>query len=97
MTVNKVQDGNKLTVCVEGKLNAVTSPVFESELGDLTGVEELIFDLKDLEYTSSAGLRVLLSAQKIMDDQGRMVIKNVNSDVMNIFKETGFHKIFEIE
>ncbi|MCR4907838.1 MAG: STAS domain-containing protein [Lachnospiraceae bacterium] len=97
MTVTKQQDGNKLTVYIEGKLDAVTSPQFEEELGDLKGVEELVFDLKDLIYTSSAGLRVLLNAQKIMDDQGDMVIKNANEDVMDIFRETGFDKILDIE
>ncbi len=97
MTVTKEQDGTKLTVFIEGKLDAVTSPQFEEELGDLKGVEELVFDLKDLIYTSSAGLRVMLNAQKIMDDQGEMVIINANEDVMDIFKETGFDKIFDIE
>ncbi|MCR5399283.1 MAG: STAS domain-containing protein [Lachnospiraceae bacterium] len=97
MTATKQQDGNKLTIYIEGKLNAVTSPELESVIGDLAGTEELIFDLKDLIYISSAGLRVLLTAQKIMDDQGRMVVRNANKDVMDIFKETGFLKIFEIE
>ncbi len=97
MTVTKNQNEKKLTVSIEGKLNAVTSPELESELGDLKDIEDLIFDLKDLAYISSAGLRVLLSAQKIMDDQGHMLIKNANKDVMDIFKETGFLKIFEIE
>ncbi len=97
MTVTKQQDGNKLTVFIEGRLDAVTSPQFEEELGDLAGVEELVFDLKDLVYTSSAGLRVLLNAQKIMDDQGDMVVRNANEDVMDIFKETGFDKILDIE
>ncbi len=97
MTVTKQQDGNKLTVFIEGKLDALTSPQLEEELGDLAGVGELVFDLKDLLYTSSAGLRVLLNAQKIMDDQGDMVIINANEDVMDIFKETGFDKILDIE
>ena len=97
MTVSKEQDGTNLTVFVEGKLDAVTSPDLEKELGDLSGVENLVFDLKDLIYTSSAGLRVLLNAQKIMDDQGDMVIRNANEDVRDIFKETGFDKILEIE
>ena len=97
MTVTKEQNGSALTVFVEGKMDAVTSPRLEAELGDLAGVEELVFDLKDLIYTSSAGLRVLLSAQKIMDDQGSMVIRNANEDVLDIFKETGFDKILDIE
>ena len=97
MTVTKEQNGSTLTVFVEGKMDAVTSPRLEAELGDLAGVEELVFDLKDLIYTSSAGLRVLLSAQKIMDDQGSMVVRNANEDVLDIFKETGFDKILDIE
>ncbi len=97
MTVTKQQDGTNLTVFIEGKLDAVTSPELEKELSDLSGVENLVFDLKDMLYTSSAGLRVLLNAQKVMDDQGEMVIRNANEDVMDIFKETGFDKILDIE
>ncbi len=97
MIVTKEQSGSTLTIYVEGKLNAVTSTQLEEELGELAGVEDLIFDLKDMVYTSSAGLRVMLNAQKIMDDQGHMVVRNVNEDVMDIFEETGFDKVFEIE
>ncbi|MCR5788787.1 MAG: STAS domain-containing protein [Lachnospiraceae bacterium] len=97
MTVTKEQDGSKLTVYIEGKLDAVTSPVLEKELSDLSGVEDLTFDLKDMPYTSSAGLRVLLNCQRIMDDQGSMVIIHANEDVMDIFRETGFNKILDIE
>ena len=97
MTVTQEQDGSKLTVFIEGKLDALTSPDLEKELGDLAGVEDLILDLKDLIYTSSAGLRVFLNCQKIMDDQGSMVVRNANEDVMDIFKETGFLKILDIE
>jgi len=97
MTVTKQQDGSKLTVFIEGKLDAVTSPELEKEVGDLAGVEDLVLDLKDLIYTSSAGLRVFLNFQKIMDDQGSMVVRNANEDVMDIFKETGFLKILDIE
>ena len=97
MTVKKEGDGSSLTVYIEGKLDAVTSPQLEKELGDLEGIENLVLDLKDLLYTSSAGLRVFLNAQKIMDDQGDMVIRNANEDVMDIFKETGFNKILDIE
>ena len=96
MSVKMEKAGSTLTVYVEGKLNAVTSPQLEAEISDLEGVEELIFDLKDLLYTSSAGLRVLLNAQKIMEDQGSMIVRNANEDVMEIFKETGFLKIFDI-
>ena len=97
MKLTKKQDGNRLVVSIEGKLDAVSSPELEKALGDLADVEELIFDLKDLIYTSSAGLRVLLNAQKVMDDQGEMTVRNANEDVMDIFKETGFDKILDIE
>ena len=97
MTVKKEQDGNKLTVFIEGKLDALTSPKLEEELGELKGIENLVLDLKDLLYTSSAGRRVFLKAQKIMDDQGDMVVRNANEDVRDIFKETGFDKILDIE
>ncbi len=97
MTVNKEQDGSTLTVFIEGKLDAVTSSDLEKELSDLSGVETLILDLKDLIYTSSAGLRVFLGAQKVMDDQGEMLVRNANEDVMDIFRETGFDKILDIE
>ena len=97
MTVTKTQEGTTLTVAIEGKIDVVTSPMLEEELGKLEGVEDLIFDLKDTLYISSAGLRVLLSAQKIMDDRESMVIRNANEDVMDIFKETGFLRIFDVE
>ncbi len=97
MTVTKTFEGTTLTVAIEGKIDVVTSPMLEEELGELEGVEELIFDLKDTLYISSAGLRVLLSAQKIMDDRESMVIRNANEDVMDIFKETGFLKILDVE
>ncbi|MCR5237223.1 MAG: STAS domain-containing protein [Lachnospiraceae bacterium] len=96
MTVTKKQDGNMLTVSIDGKLDALTSPQLEKELGNLNGIDNLVLDLKDLIYTSSAGLRVFLNAQKIMDDQGDMVIRNANEEVMDIFKETGFDKLLYI-
>ncbi|MBQ7200469.1 MAG: STAS domain-containing protein [Eubacterium sp.] len=97
MTVTKTFEGTTLTVAIEGKIDVVTSPMLEEELGKLERVEDLIFDLKDTLYISSAGLRVLLSAQKIMDDRESMVIRNANEDVMDIFKETGFLKILDVE
>jgi anti-sigma B factor antagonist len=97
MTVNKEQNGSTLTVFIEGKLDAISAPQLEAELGDLEGVEELIFDLKDMPYTSSAGLRVFLNTQNIMDDQGHMLVRNASEDVMGIFKETGFTNILDIE
>lgn len=97
MTVTKTQEGTTLTVVIEGRLDAKSSPELEEELGELEGVEDLIFDLKDTIYISSAGLRVFLNAQKIMDDRESMVVRNANEDVLDIFKETGFLKILDVE
>ncbi|MCR5650701.1 MAG: STAS domain-containing protein [Lachnospiraceae bacterium] len=97
MTLKKEREGEKLTVYIDGKLDAVTSPEFEKELEDLSGIKELVLDLKDLLYTSSSGLRVFLNLLKIMDGQGSMTVRNVNEDVYDIFRETGFLKILDIE
>ena len=79
MTIDKKKDGSKLTFALEGRLDTTTSPELEAQLKDeLNDVNELVFDMEKLEYISSAGLRVLLSAQKVMNKQGSMVIKNVN-------------------
>ena len=98
MTIEKNRDGSRFTIAISGRMDAVTAP----ELGkivenELEGITELIFDLKGLEYTSSAGLRQFLAAQQVMDDQGSMVIRNANESVMDIFEETGFDDIFDIE
>ena len=98
MTIEKAREGSKLTIALAGRMDALTAPelgkVVDNELG---GIKELIFDLKDLEYTSSAGLRQLLAAQQIMDEQGTMVVKNASDAVMDIFDETGFTDILDIE
>ena len=97
MTINQNKDGNKLTVALEGRLDTTTAPELESALKDaLNGVTELELDLKELAYISSAGLRVLLSAQKVMNKQGSMVILNANNDLMEIFEVTGFTDILTI-
>ncbi len=98
MTINKKQDGDNLTIALVGRLDTTTSPQLENDLrGSLDGVKELVFDLADLDYVSSAGLRVLLSAQKVMNKQGSMVIRNVKPDIMEIFDVTGFVDILTIE
>lgn len=98
MTVNKKQDGNRLTISLEGRLDTTTAPQLEAEVKSaIDGITELVFDMADLEYISSAGLRVLLSAQKTMNKQGEMTIKNVNSVIMEIFEVTGFLDILTIE
>lgn len=98
MNINKIKDGKTLAIELEGRLDTVSAPQLEAELKtDLNGTEILIFDFSGLEYLSSAGLRVLLSAQKVMNRQGEMKIKNVNSVIMDIFEITGFTEILTIE
>ena len=98
MTINKTQNGNALVVALEGRLDTVTAPKLEAELQNaLEGVTSLTFDFSELEYISSAGLRVLLSAQKKMNAQGEMKICGVNEIVMEIFDVTGFTDILTIE
>ena len=98
MTISKNQDGNNLVIALEGRLDTTTSPDLEKELKEsLDGIESLTFDLGALDYISSAGLRVLLSAQKTMNKQGDMVVKNVSEEIMEIFEVTGFSDILTIE
>lgn len=98
MTINKKAEGTELTLAVEGRLDTVTAPELEAVLkSSLDGIKELVFDFAALEYVSSAGLRVLLSAQKIMNKQGSMVIRNVGEMVMEVFEVTGFSDILTIE
>ena len=98
MTIEKQQDDKKLTITLVGRLDTVTAPQLEAELrNSVKGCESLIFDFKGLEYLSSAGLRVLLAAQKVMNKQGKMVVKNVNDMIMEIFEITGFSEILTIE
>ena len=98
MTINKKLDGTTLTITLEGRLDTTTAPDLEKELkGGLDGVTELIMDLERLDYISSAGLRVLLSAQKTMNKQGSMKLIHVNDMVMEVFEVTGFADILTIE
>jgi anti-sigma B factor antagonist len=98
MTINKNQNGNELTISLEGRLDTTTAPQLDDDLKtSLGGVENLIFDFSNLEYISSAGLRVLLSAQKVMNKQGSMVVKNVSEEINEIFEVTGFIDILTIE
>ena len=98
MNINKKQEGSTLTVALEGRLDTVTAPQLEGDLrSSVNGVTELVFDLDKLDYVSSAGLRVLLSAQKVMKRQGDMVIRNVKPEIMEIFDVTGFSDILNIE
>ena len=97
MTIEKIQNGAELNLKVVGRLDTTTAPQLEAEIKQLDGITNLIFDFEELEYISSAGLRVLLGAQKTMNKQGEMVIKNVNDTINEIFEVTGFIDILTIE
>lgn len=98
MEIKKSQEATTLNIVLEGRLDTTAAPQLETELkGSLEGITNLIMDFEELEYISSAGLRVLLSAQKIMNKQGSMVLKNVNENVMDVFEVTGFVDILTIE
>ena len=98
MTINKTQNGSSLTIALGGRLDTTTAPELEAVVKDsLDSVTELVFDMAELDYISSAGLRVLLGAQKTMNKQGTMVVKNVNDDINEIFDVTGFVDILTIE
>lgn len=98
MTIQKALNGNKLDVALEGRLDTTTAPQLEAELkASLDGITELNLDFEKLEYLSSAGLRVLLAAQKVMNRQGSMVIRHVNETIQEVFEVTGFIDILTIE
>lgn len=97
MTINTTI-GEEMIIEVEGRLDTTTAPQLEKELKQKLGdAKTLILDFAKLEYVSSAGLRVILSAQKVMNKQGNMVVKNVNETIMDIFEVTGFADILTIE
>ena len=98
MTIKKNKADNVMTIALSGRLDTVTAPELELEISNaLAGITELILDLEKLDYISSAGLRVLLSTQKTMNERGIMTVKNVNSTIMEIFEVTGFTDILTIE
>ncbi len=98
MTIEKLENGKELTMLLTGWLDTTTAPQLEGELKNgLDGVESLVLDFKELEYLSSAGLRILLAAQKTMNKQGKMVIRNVNEVIQEVFEVTGFADILTIE
>ena len=98
MTIDKNKEGNRLVLAVSGRLDTMTAPELENVIKDnMDGVEELILDFKDLEYISSAGLRVVLGARKAMGGKGSFCVRNLCSDVREIFDITGFSDIITIE
>ncbi len=98
MNVTMNRNGNELIVELEGRLDTVAAPELEEQIEPaLEGVEKLIIDLENLEYISSAGLRVMLTTMQTMEEQGEMIVRNVGPDVMEVFKLTGFAGILNIE
>ena len=98
LTINKTVENGKAILMPEGRLDTVTAPQMENAVKEiLPGITELTFNFERLEYISSAGLRVLLSAQKAMNAQGKMTVTGVNESVMEIFEVTGFSDILNIE
>ncbi len=98
MNINKSLTDTELTIALVGRLDTTTAPLLEAELKQsVSGITKLIFDFEKLEYLSSAGLRVLLAAQKVLNKQGEMVIRNVNEVISDVFEVTGFSDILTIE
>ncbi|MBO4799885.1 MAG: STAS domain-containing protein [Lachnospiraceae bacterium] len=98
MDINKKVNGEALEIALTGRLDTTTAPQLDEVVkNDLNGITSLVFDLNSLEYISSAGLRVLLAAQKVMNKQGSMVVRNVKDDIMEVFDITGFADILTVE
>lgn len=98
MQIDQLKEGSTLTMKVSGRLDTMTAPQLESKItGHLDGITEFIMDFTDLEYISSAGLRVLLVTSKMMKGKGRFVIRNINETVREIFEVTGFLDILTVE
>jgi len=98
MNIVKKQDGSTLTIAVSGRIDTTTAPELESAVNQsIEGITSLVLDFADLDYISSAGLRVLLCAQKIMNKQGDMKVIHVNESVNQVFEVTGFTDILTIE
>lgn len=98
MTIKQTNENGKVTIALAGRLDTVTAPELDAELDSaLKDAAELHFDFSELEYISSAGLRVLLKAQKAMNTKGKMTITGVNETIMEVFDITGFVDILTIE
>lgn len=98
MTIQQIKKGQELTISIEGRLDTVTAPSLDKAIEEnLSGVTSLVLDLNKLDYISSAGLRVLLSAQKKMQKLGAMKLTGVCEEVMEVLEMTGFADILVIE
>ena len=96
MTIEKKMDGKTMTLSVEGRLDTLTAPDLEKEILAIEGADALVMDFANLDYISSAGLRLLLSTHKAYAKKGGMTVKNVNETVLDIFEVTGFKDILNI-
>ncbi len=98
MTIQKQKTDTSIVLTLSGRLDTTTSPELEKELEDaMSTVHDVTIDLKDVEYVSSAGLRVLLAAQKTMEGRGKIKLIHVSGMVMEVFRVTGFTKLLTIE
>ncbi|MBQ5952228.1 MAG: STAS domain-containing protein [Lachnospiraceae bacterium] len=98
LNIHKTREEGRLEFALDGRLDTLTAPQLETEVReDIENVKDLVFDLSYLTYISSAGLRVLLSAQKIMNRQGTMVVRNASEEIRDIFDVTGFSEILTLE
>ncbi|MBR4195113.1 MAG: STAS domain-containing protein [Synergistaceae bacterium] len=98
MELTKEAKGSALNIALDGRLDTTTAPQLEAEIsGGLEGITDLTIDMAKLVYVSSAGLRVLLKAQKIMNKQGKMTVKNASQEIKEIFEVTGFDELLNIE
>ena len=97
MTITKKENGTAVILCVEGRVDTITAPELEKEIQSLAGAESLEIDCAKMEYISSAGLRVLLSAHKAFATKGGMSVTNVSDTLLDIFEVTGFRDILNIK
>ena len=98
MEIIQKRNNDELVIALQGELNTATAPELESVItNSLNGVKKLVFDFSELDYISSAGLRILLVSKKVMDKQGEMIIRHPNNSVMEILEITGFKSILTIE
>ena len=98
LKITKTQDGTEYTFTLDGRLDTITAPDLDANINEIIGdASKLTFDLADLEYISSAGLRVLLGAVQAMEDKGDMVVRNLTQSVREVFNLTGFSNLFHIE
>ncbi|MBQ9428209.1 MAG: STAS domain-containing protein [Clostridia bacterium] len=98
LNIITIENKGEVTLALEGRLDSVSAPELENKIKEITPhITDLIFDLEKLDYISSAGLRILLSAQKAMNERGGMKVRNVDPTVMEVFEITGFAEILTIE